>query len=128
MPSNNEMRMDFIQTTGGSSMGSNNSSNGGVRIRGGVGGVFLLCVECQLEWKEPQQCSDYGANVSLMVTCDRMALISGDPRWLLSRQIHFRTWGVAILSLQLIVNLVSLVPLPTLTAHYYLLFLLATIT
>ena len=71
--------------------------------------VFVLCVECQMEWKEPQpQSTDY-PNVSLMVTYDRIALISGDPRWLLSRQVHFRTWGVALLSVQLIVNLVSLV-------------------
>lgn len=70
--------------------------------------VFVLCVECQMEWKEPQpQSTDY-PNVSLMVTYDRIALISGDPRWLLSRQVHFRTWGVALLSVQLIVNLVSL--------------------
>lgn len=67
-----------------------------------------MCVECRLEWKDPQQCSDYGGNVSLMVTGDRIALISGDPRWLLSRQIHFRTWGIALLSLQLVINLISL--------------------
>ena len=91
---------------------SSSSSSGAVKIGGSVGGgVFLMCVECRLEWKDPQQCSDYGGNVSLMVTGDRIALISGDPRWLLSRQIHFRTWGIALLSLQLVINLISLVPL-----------------
>ena len=99
---------------------SSSSSSGAVKIGGSVGGgVFLMCVECRLEWKDPQQCSDYGGNVSLMVTGDRIALISGDPRWLLSRQIHFRTWGIALLSLQLVINLISLVPLLSTTAYYY---------
>ena len=44
-----------------------------------------------------------------MVTSDRMALVRGDPRWLMNNQVQFRTWGVSLLSLQQLVNLVSLV-------------------
>lgn len=73
--------------------------------------VFLFCVTCRVEWgnhlQQPQT-DDYN-NTALMVTSDRMALVRGDPRWLMSHQVQFRTWGVSILSLQQLVNLVSLV-------------------
>lgn len=76
----------------------------------GGGGVFLFCVTCQVEWQQQQPSAtstSYG-NAALMVTSDRIALIRGDPRWLTTDQIEFRTFGVALLSLQQVVNLVSL--------------------
>lgn len=76
--------------------------------------VFLFCVICRVEWgnnlQQQPQTADYD-NTALMVTSDRMALVRGDPRWLTSHQVQFRTWGVSILSLQQLVNLVSLVML-----------------
>ena len=76
--------------------------------------VFLFCVNCQVEWgnskqqQNHQQTASY-SNTALMVTSDRMALVRGDPRWLMNNQVQFRTWGVSLLSLQQLVNLVSLV-------------------
>jgi len=77
-------------------------------------GVFLFC-EVRLDYggNSPQQTGSY-THAALMVTSDRMALIRGDPRWLLpnangGNTIHFRRWGLALLSLQQVVNLISLV-------------------
>lgn len=72
--------------------------------------VFLFCLTCHMEWGNGQQkhTATYD-NTALMVTSDRMALVRGDPRWLTSHQVQFRTWGVSLLSLQQLVNLVSLV-------------------
>ena len=79
---------------------------------GGTGGVFLYCVSCQVEWQQQSTSSSTNyVNAALMVTSDRIALIRGDPRWLTAHQIEFRTFGVALLSLQQVVNLVSLVNL-----------------
>ncbi len=79
--------------------------------------VFLFCLACRVEWsndnvtnvKEQQHQAANYSNAALMVTSDRLALVRGDPRWLTSHQVQFRTWGVALLSLQQLVNLVSLV-------------------
>lgn len=74
--------------------------------------VFLFCGVCRVEWgneRENQEQATSFNNAALMVTNDRLALIRGDPRWLMSPQIQFRKWGVALLSLQQLVNLVSLV-------------------
>lgn len=72
-------------------------------------GVFLFS-QVRLEYgsSTPAQQLD---NIAVMVTSDRMALISGDPRWMLLGEsgLQFRRWGVALLSLQQIVNLISLV-------------------
>lgn len=74
--------------------------------------VFLFCITCRVDWgngqHQQQQMANYD-NTALMVTSDRMALVRGDPRWLTSHQVQFRTWGVSLLSLQQLVNLVSLV-------------------
>lgn len=73
--------------------------------------VFLFCITCRVEWDnshQQQQSADYD-NTALMVTNDRMALVRGDPRWLASHQVQFRTWGVSLISLQQFVNLVNLV-------------------
>lgn len=73
--------------------------------------VFLFCLTCRVDWeasKGQQHSADY-RNAALMVTSDRIALIRGDLRWLSSPQVEFRTWGVSLLSLHQVVNLVSLV-------------------
>jgi hypothetical protein len=80
--------------------------------------VFLFCVNWRVEWgnskqqKNHQQTASY-SNTALMVTSYRMVLVCGDPRWLTSHQVQFWTWGGrgrgSLLSLQQLVNLVSLV-------------------
>ena len=68
-------------------------------------GVFLFCTV-----RIDSTTSTSYPNAALMVTSDRMALIRGDPRWLLGGgSVEFRRWGVSLVSLQQVVNLISLV-------------------
>ena len=68
--------------------------------------LFLFCTSAAVAWKNHKVPDD---NASVMVFNDQVALIRSDPRWLLSNNIQFRTWGVSLLSVQQVVNLVSLV-------------------
>ena len=96
------------------SMGSTDGEMSTTRfVPDGNSRVFLFCLVCRVEWtngnKEQQQQTANYNNAALMVSSDRMALVRGDPRWLTSHQVQFRTWGVSLVSLQQLVNLVSLV-------------------
>jgi hypothetical protein len=67
--------------------------------------LFLLCT-CSVSWKDHKANDN---NAAIMVSNDQVALLRGDPRWLLSNNIQYRTWGVSLLSVQQVMNLVSLV-------------------
>ena len=67
--------------------------------------LFLLCT-CSVTWKDHKANDN---NAAIMVSNDQVALLRGDPRWLLSNNIQYRTWGVSLLSVQQVMNLVSLV-------------------
>nr|CAH0100448.1 unnamed protein product [Daphnia galeata] len=65
---------------------------------------FPFLAKCQVEWDNSKQQTASYSNTALMVT------VRGDLnlRWLMNHQVQFSTWGVSLLRLQPLVNLVSL--------------------